>query len=135
MSGEVNGNLFVIKKGATPELVAGQGEFTLNIEGEPIPITNKSSGNWRINLVGSTTTKAVNFSGTMTFNDDATQKAVLDDAASATEDDYTIELGSTGIKWEGKFVPRVSAYSSPLNNAVEVSIDFLSNGTITRTSP
>lgn len=133
MSGEVNGNLFLIKKGAAPgTTIAGQGEFTLNIGGEPIPLTNKSSGNWQNFLTGSTTTKSTNFVGTMTFSDDATAAAVLADADTATPDTYVIDLGGE-VNWEGTFIPKVTAYNSPLNDAVTVAVEFLSSGTIVRT--
>lgn len=133
MAGEVNGNLFLIYKGTAPgTVIAGQGEFTLNIGGEPIPLTNKSSGNSQVFLEGSTTTKSHNFAGTMTFSDDVTAASVLSEADTATADNYVIDLGGE-VNWEGSFIPKVTAYNSPLNDAVTVAVEFLSSGDIVRT--
>ena len=133
MAGEVNGNLFLIYRGTdTTSVVAGQGDFTLNIGGEPIPLTNKSSGNWQVYLEGSTTTKSVNFEGTITFSDDTVAAQVLADADTATASDYVIDLDGE-VQYTGQFIPNVTAYNGPVNDAVTVSISFLSVGVITRT--
>lgn len=131
MSGEVNGNLFLIYKGAAgTAVVGGQGEFALNIGGEPIPLTNKTAGAWQTYLQGSTTTKSVTFTGTMTFSDDATATAVLNDATTATADDYVIKM-DTQRSWAGKFIPNVTAFSGAVDSPSEVSITFLSTGVVT----
>ena len=137
MAGEINANSFLIYKGATSSEVVllGQGDGTLEIGGEPIELTNKSTGNSRTFLTGSTTTKSHTFTVDVTFSSDAVFQAVIGDADTATEDDYVIKTGdaSGDVQWTGKFVPNVTSWNGPQNTALTVSMQFLSNGNVTFT--
>jgi hypothetical protein len=137
MAGEKNANSFLIYKGAagSEALLLGQGDGTLEIAGEPIELSNKSSGNSRTFLTGSTTTKAHTFTVDVTFSSDSVFLDVVADADTATEDDYVIKTGdaSGDISWAGKFIPNITSVNGPQNTAITLSMQFLSNGDVTQT--
>ncbi len=136
MAGELNSNSFLIYKGASGSeaILLGQGDGTLEIGGEPIELTNKSTGNSRTFLTGSTTTKSHTFTVDVTFSSDTVFQSIVTEADTAAEDDYTIKTGdaSGDISWTGKFVPNVTSFNGPQNTALTVSMQFLSNGDITQ---
>ncbi len=137
MAGERNANTFLIYKGAagSEAVLLGQGDGSLEIGGEPIELSNKSSGNSRTFLTGSTTTKSHTFTVDVTFSSDSVFLDVMADADTATEDDYVIKTGdgSGDISWDGKFVPNVTTVNGAQNTALTMSMQFLSNGDVTQT--
>ena len=60
MANGINGGLCMIYSGtyASKTSIVGQGDATVTHVGAPIELNNKSSGGWRVNLDGSTSTKS-----------------------------------------------------------------------------
>ena len=135
-SGVISGVSVVIQKGAgVAKTVVGQGEGTITFLQTPVLITNKSSGNSIEYADGLTTSKGVNYAGSLIYNDDADVESIRAGAWDGTQDDYTILYGATGEKLEGKFVPNGLSDTAPMDgNVVSSSVTFSSSGPVTRTA-
>jgi hypothetical protein len=139
MSNGFNGGLCLIYKGlfiAKTDIV-GQGDASLAHGGAPIEINNKSSGGWRVNLDGSTSTRSLDIDVEFTTSDDASIEALIADAFAGTAGEYTMEFvdaaGTAGYYYEGLFTPVISAETAAKDAAATLSVQFQSSGKVTRT--
>ena len=105
MSGEVNGTSVIIQKGSGPGApIVGQMETTLTMNGTPIDISNKSSGDFVTYLDGQISGQQIVLTGTITYNDDAVYEAMKAAAFTGTQDDYSVTFPGNEA-YAGKFVP------------------------------
>ncbi len=135
MSNGVNGGLVLVKKGlfvAATEIV-GQGDATVNHGGAPIEINNKSSGGWRVNLDGSTSTRSMDIDLELTVSDDVSTQALIAAAFAGTAEEYTMDF--IDYYYEGVFTPVINSESAAKDSAVTLSMQFQSSGEITRGTP
>ena len=134
MANGYNGGLCLLKLGlqvAATEIV-GQGNATVNHNGAPIELNNKSSGGWRVNLDGSLSTKSVDIDIDFTVSDDSDLQDLIDDAFSGVAGEYTMDF--IDYYYEGTFTPVISSETANKDEAVTVSIQFQSSGEITRSA-
>jgi predicted secreted protein len=135
MANGINGGLVLIKKGlfaSTTEIV-GQGDATVNHTGAPIEINNKSTGGWRENLDGSTSTRAMDIDVEVTVSDDASVQALIAAAFAGTAEEYTMDF--IDYYYEGTFTPVINTESAGKDSAVTLSMQFQSSGAIVRDTP
>ena len=130
MAGENNATTIILQKGSTPTDIVGQGEFTVTFGGEPITFENKSSGDWVESLDGELAGKQLVIAGTLTYNSDASYRAVQTDAISGTHDDYKLAFPD-GFTADAKFIPHGMSIALPSGGATTTSISFSSSGVVT----
>lgn len=134
-----NGGLCLIYKGlyATKTDIVGQGDASLTHGGSPIEISNKSTGLWRVNLDGSTSTKSLDIDIEFTTSDDASFETLVTDAFAGTAGEYSFVFtdtsGTSGYYYEGIFTPVISAEAAAKDAAATSTLQFQSSGVITRT--
>jgi hypothetical protein len=133
MAGEINATTIILQKGSTPTDIAGQGEFNVTYGGEPITFENKSNGDWVTRLNDQLSGKELVIAGSLSYNSDATYRAVKTEALSGTQDDYTL-IFPDGFKAEAKFVPHGMSDTLPRGAATVTSITFSSSGAVTYTA-
>lgn len=136
MANGVNGGVCLLYKGtdyATKTDLQGQGNAQLSYTGAPIPISNKSSGDYRVNLDNATSEKAVDIAIDFTvMPDDTAQEQLLSDAFNGVQGEYIFDFG--GVYYiSGKFTPAISTETANKNEAVIASLTFQSSGAYTRT--
>ena len=133
MANGINGGLCMIYSGtyAAKTDIVGQGDATVNHQGAPIELSNKSSGNWRVNLDGSISTKAVDIDVPVTASDDASYETLVANAFAGTAGPYVFDF--IEYYYEGTFTPVLQSESAAKDNAVEATIQFQSSGEVTRT--
>lgn len=111
--------------------IVGQGDATVNHQGAPIELSNKSSGNWRVNLDGSISTKAIDIDVPVTASDDASYETLVNAAFTGTAGPYVFDF--VEYYYEGTFTPVLQSESAAKDSAVEATIQFQSSGEVTRT--
>jgi len=134
MANGINGGLCMIYSGTNAAKVdiVGQGDATVNHQGAPIELSNKSSGNWRVNLDGSISTKAVDIDVPVTASDDASYETLVANAFAGTAGPYVFDF--IEYYYEGTFTPVLQSESAAKDNPVEATIQFQSSGEVTRTA-
>ena len=136
MSG-TNSNSYVIKAGTGGSEVdiLGQLDGTMTLNGAPVETTNKASGGYIEYLDAFTAGKQVQFAGNFNILNEAGQNTIKEDAESGVQADYTIESGSGGESWTGKFVVSGRSDGAPLNGVATMAVTFMSSGPYTYTPP
>lgn len=140
MANGFNGGLCLIYKGlyAAKTAIVGQGDSSLAHGGAPIEINNKSSGGWRVNLDGSTSTRSLDIDIEFTTSDEASLETLVADAFAGTAGDYSMvftdALGTSGYYYEGTFTPVISSETAAKDSAATIAVQFQSSGEITRTA-
>ena len=89
-----NGGLCLIYKGlyAAKTDIVGQGDASITHGGGPIEINNKSSGGWRVNLDGSTSTRSVDIDIEFTTSDEASLETLVADAFACGVNDLPLSI-------------------------------------------
>ena len=133
MANGFNGGLCLVYSGAYASKadIVGQGDATVNHNGAPIELNNKSTGGWRVNLGGSISTRSVDIDVEFTASDDASYEALVAAAFAGTAATYTMDF--IGYYYEGTFTPVISTESAAKDSAATISVQFQSSGEITRT--
>lgn len=134
MSGEINGTTVIVKKGGSE--IVGQMEMTVTLNGTPIDISNKSSGDNVTLLDGQLSGQQLQFSGTLVYNSDTIYRAVRADSLIGTQAVYSIEYVSnatTDESFSATMVPTGLSDAVPHGDKVATSITFVSSGVITHT--
>ncbi len=140
MANGFNGGLCLIYKGlyASKTEIIGQGDSSLTHGGSPIEINNKSSGGWRVNLDGSTSTRSLDIDIEFTTSDETSFETLVADAFAGTVGEYcmvfTDTAGMSGYYYEGSFTPVISSESAAKDSAATISVQFMSSDEITRTA-
>lgn len=140
MSNGFNGGLCLIYKGLylSKTEIVGQGDASLTHGGAPIEINNKSSGGWRVNLDGSTSTRSLDIDIEFTTSDEASLESLVADAFAGNAGPYSMVFtdaaGTSGYYYEGTFTPVISAETAAKDSAATISVQFMSSGEITRTA-
>ena len=138
MANGFNGGLCLIYKGlhASKTGIVGQGDASLSHGGAPIEINNKSSGGWRVNLDGSTSTRSLDIDIEFTTSDEASFEELVSDAFGGIAGDYSFVFtdapGTSGYYYEGKFTPVLSGETAAKDSAATATLQFQSTGEITR---
>ena len=133
MSNYANGLSCVIKAGlygAETDIV-GQGTMSEENVGAPIPVDNKSSGEWGVVVDGTSTTRERNFTVTFDYNDDASMKSLIDACDAFTSGPYVVDCRD--YYFAGNFVPSITGTTRDKSALVQYTILFKSNGPIPRT--
>jgi len=135
------GDLMVLKvgDGGSPETftaVAGLRSTRLSINGNPIEVTNKSSGGWRELIAGGVRSMSLSADGV--FLDDAEIERLRARAAAGSIDNYQIAIpigsGATFDVWQGAFAITAFEESGDQGGEVAFSITLESAGAPTFTA-
>ncbi len=134
MANGINGGLCMVYSGAyaSKAAIVGQGDASITHAGAPIEINNKSSGGWRVNLDGSTSTRAVDIAVDFTVSDDASVQTLITGAFAGTAATYTMDF--VDYYYEGTFTPVISTETAAKDTAATISVTFQSSGEVTRTT-
>lgn len=129
----INGTKVLIKKGSPSAVIVGQAEVSHAIGGTPIDISNKSNGDNVTLLDGEVSSQQHVLSGTIVFDDDAAQQAMIDDAETCTQDTYEIVYPlTTPITYTGSFAPNGITITSPHGDKVTAAFTLSSSGEVTK---
>mgnify|MGYP003653606134 CR=1 FL=1 len=133
MAGEINGTNIVIED--STGIIVGQMEGTITYNGSPIDISNKSYADNVTLMDAELAGKQLQFSGTITYNNDTQFRKVRADSLTGTQDTYTITYTGSGAVTDESFsalmVPNGLSDPIPHGDKVTTSITFLSSGVIT----
>ena len=132
MAGEINGTDILIQKGAVPTDIFGQMEATMTMNGTPIDISNKSAGDFVTLLDAEVAGQQIVLTGTLVYNVSTDYEAIMAEAFSGTQDDYTI-IFTGGESYSFKGVPSGVSVAIPHGDKVSSSFTISSSGTVTRT--
>jgi len=113
--------------------LVGQGDFTVTYGGEPINVSNKSTGDWEVLLGGEIATQQIVLAGTLTYTDDVSYETQKDAAFKGIQDTYTVTFAATGETLTGVFHPHAMADTISRGVGVTTAISFSSSGEVTRT--
>lgn len=133
MAGEIDGVLCLVYSGlsAAPTAILGQGNMSVEHVGDPIPISNKSSGSWQDFLDGGTTEQGRNVTIEFDYNSDTEFQTLYAAAKAKTKGSYFFDLTGTTEGFEGQFIPNVTSETANKNEIRKVSISFTSAGVVT----
>lgn len=134
MSGEINGTNIVIENSS--DVIVGQMESTLTVNGTVIDISNKSYQDFVTLLDGKLAGRQLQIAGTIVYNDDAQYAKVRADSLTGTQDTYTmtyVSANTTDEAFSALFTPNGLSDSIPHGDKVSSSITFLSSGEYTHT--
>tara|TARA_R110000868_G_scaffold162439_1_gene393700 strand:- start:37506 stop:37913 length:408 start_codon:yes stop_codon:yes gene_type:complete len=133
MANGINGGLCMIYSGtyASKTSIVGQGDATVTHVGAPIELNNKSSGGWRVNLDGSTSTKSKDIAIDFTVSDDASIQTLITAADNGTVGTYVMDF--IDYYYEGSFTPVLSTETAAKDTPVTASFVFQSSGEIVKT--
>lgn len=127
------GSAFLLKIGdgapvPTYATVAGLRTTQLSINGEPVVITNKSSGGWRELLPGAGV-RSVSVSGAGVFTGSTAEARLKANALSGAIDDYQLSFES-GERLQGKFLLTRLDYAGDFNGERSYTLALESSGPV-----
>ena len=117
--------------------IVGQMEMTISFQGAVIDVTNKSFEEWITIFDGAVSSKQLQISGSIVYNDDSQYRKIRHDAFNGILDNYTVtyvsELDTEEI-FSASMMPNALSDSFPHGDKITTSISFLSSGVVS-TSP
>lgn len=127
------GSAFLLKIGdgaASPTFttVAGMRTTGLQINGEPVVVTNKGSGGWR-ELLSGAGVRSVSVSGSGIFTGSAAEVRMKGHALSGAIDDYQVSFES-GERMTGRFLVTRLDYAGDLNGERTYTMALESSGPV-----
>jgi hypothetical protein len=129
MAGELNGtNVLLYRQGTSGfDEIMGQLEITTTYAGSPIPIDNKSFGDFVTYLDGELSTKQITLSGNMIYNGDSAFQQMRQDRYNADQVRYRLDYnGEKAIVLTG--ILDSKSDSLPQGAAAQMAFSIASSG-------